>query len=414
MKKNVSLLSFLVIMLLTSCSVASPAPVTLPAANTPSLVASPTLAPIPTKTATPAPLPTSTLVLPLAIGTPLPQPGAIISPDSAEKIVEIADLGGQTIPIWELAFTPDGRILAAAGSETILNLWDVSGTGAPNTFSGHTSNVTSIALSQDGKTLAAGAEDNTIKLWDVASGQELRTLSTYHPDDSNSHGVLDMVFSPDGKMLVSVFESFSDSTSNFIFYMDLWDTASGKHMRTWNNYWLWGVSFSPDSKTLAWGTSNVYWKDNNVILSDAASGRVVHTLSGHESRVNSVAFSPDGKTLASGSDDYTIKLWDVASGSVLSTISNDVTIIAVRPSDIAVPVTNVAFSPDSKTLVSGSQTEPGMLYNTISMFDVVSGQKLGSLGGYTGAVFSVAFSPDGEFIVSNSGDGVFRLWGVYP
>ena len=414
MKKNVSLLSFLVIMLLTSCSVASPAPVTLPAANTPSLVASPTLAPIPTKTATPAPLPTSTLVLPLAIGTPLPQPGAIISPDSAEKIVEIADLGGQTIPIWELAFTPDGRILAAAGSETILNLWDVSGTGAPNTFSGHTSNVTSIALSQDGKTLAAGAEDNTIKLWDVASGEELRTLSTHHPDDSSSHGVLDMVFSPDGKMLVSVFESFSDSTSNFIFYMDLWDTASGKHMRTWNNYWLWGVSFSPDSKTLAWGTSNVYWKDNNVILSDAASGRVVHTLSGHESRVNSVAFSPDGKTLASGSDDYTIKLWDVASGSVLSTISNDVTIIAVRPSDIAVPVTNVAFSPDSKTLVSGSQTEPGMLYNTISMFDVVSGQKLGSLGGYTGAVFSVAFSPDGEFIVSNSGDGVFRLWGVYP
>jgi WD40 repeat protein len=130
--------------------------------------------------------------------------------------------------------------------------------------------------------------------------------------------------------------------------------------------------------------------------------------------VNSVAFSPDGKTLASGSDDYTIKLWDVASGSVLSTISNDVTIIAVRPSDIAVPVTNVAFSPDSKTLVSGSQTEPGMLYNTISMFDVVSGQKLGSLGGYTGAVFSVAFSPDGEFIVSNSGDGIFRLWGLYP
>ena len=414
MKKNVSLLSFLVIMLLTSCSVASPAPVTLPAAYTPTLAATSTHAIPPTATLTPAPLPTSTLVLPLAIGTPLPQPGAIISPDTAEKIVEIADLGGQTIPIWALAFTPDGSILAAAGSENIVNLWDVSVTGEPDTFSGHATKVTSIAVSPDGKTLASGAEDNTIKLWDVASGQELRTLSTHHPDDSNSHGVLDMLFSPDGRMLVSVFESFSDSTSNFIFYMDLWDTASGKHMRTWNNYWLWGVAFSPDSKMLAWGTSNVYWKDNNVIVSDAASGRVVHTLSGHERRVNSVAFSPDGKTLASGSDDYTIKLWDVASGGDISTLSNDVTIIAVRSSDIAVPVTNVAFSPDGKTLVSGSQTEPDMLFNTITIWNVVNGQKLSSLGGYTGAVFSVAFSPDGEFIVSNSGDGIFRLWGVYP
>jgi WD40 repeat protein len=274
--------------------------------------------------------------------------------------------------------------------------------------------VTCIALSPDGKTLASGAEDNTIKLWDIATGQELRTLSTHHPDDSSSHGVLNIVFSPDGRMLASEFESFSDTTSNFIFYMDLWDSASGKHLRTWNNYYLWGVAFSPDSKMLAWGTSNVYWKDNNVILLDIASGRDVHTFSGHEDRVNSVAFSPDGKTLASGSDDYTIKLWDVAGGSVLSTLSNVVTLPGVRPVDISVPVISVAFSPDGKTLVSASQVEPGMSYNTISLWDVAGMQALSSLAGYTGNAYSVSFTPDGEFIVSNSGDGTFRLWGVYP
>ena len=350
----------------------------------------------------------------MAIGTPLPQPGVIISPDNAKNIVEIADVGGQLNPIWMVAFTTDGRILAAAGSENDVKLWDASGTGDPGTFSGHTSKVTSIAISPDGKTLAAGAEDNTIKLWDLASGQELTTLSTHHADDSASHGVLNILFSPDGTRLVSGFKSLFNSTSNFIFYMDLWDTASGQHMRTWNAYWLSAPAFSPDGKMLAWGTSAVYWKDNNVIVADTASGQVLHTLKGHDGRVNSVAFSPDGKTLASGSDDYTIKLWDVDSGSVLTTLSNVVTMPGVRPVDITVPATTVAFSPDGKTLVSGSETMPGEVYNTISVWDVPGGQELSSLDGYTGVVFSAAFSPEGRYIVISSGDGSFRLWGIYP
>ena len=69
--------------------------------------------------------------------------------------------------------------------ENDVKLWGTwSGTGDPGTFSGHTSKVTSVAISPDGKTLAAGAEDNTIKITDLASGQELRTLSTHHPDDA--------------------------------------------------------------------------------------------------------------------------------------------------------------------------------------------------------------------------------------
>ncbi len=226
--------------------------------------------------------------------------------------------------------------------------------------------------------------------------------------------MLNILFSPDGTRLESGFESFSDSTSNFIFYMDLWDTASGQHLRTWNAYYLSLAAFSPDSKLLAWGTSAVYWKDNNVIVTDAASGQVLHTLKGHDGRVNSVAFSPDGKTLASGSDDYTIKLWDVAGGSVLSTLSNVVTMPGVRPVDITVSATSVAFSPDGKTLVSGSETYPGETYNTITVWDVPGGQELSSLEGYIGNVFSAEFSPEGRYIVINSGDGTIRLWGIYP
>jgi WD40 repeat protein len=131
--------------------------------------------------------------------------------------------------------------------------------------------------------------------------------------------------------------------------------------------------------------------------------------------VNSVAFSPDGKTLASGSDDSTIKMWDVASASERLTISNTVNSISNGAEIGVASVTSVAFSPDGKTLVSGSNLWGGEPYNnTITLWDVASGQKLSTLSGYTGAVFRVAFSPDGKFITSDSGDGTIRLWGVYP
>jgi WD40 repeat protein len=272
--------------------------------------------------------------------------------------VEIARWGGQAVPVWSVAFAPDGRILAAGASENIVTLWDVSSAGVPNTLSGHSDQVTSLAFSADAKTLASGSKDNTIKLWDAASGQELRTLSVHHKVAINSYGVLDMVFSPDGSMLASVSETVSSSTSNFFFNVDVWDVTSGKLIHTWGEDYIWGVAFSPDGKYLAWGkgTQNMIDKiGNNVILSDVASGREVRTLSGHTARITSVAFSPDSKTLASGSDDGTIRMWDVTNG-----------------------------------------------------------QKLSSVSGYSGAVTSVAFSPDGKFITIDSGDSTIRLWGVYP
>src|SRR5438270_138555 len=118
-----------------------------------------------------------------------------------------------------------------------------------------------------------------------------------------------------------------------------------------------------------------------------------HTLRGHSDRIGRIAWSPDGRVLASGSDDETIRLWDMQTGQLLRSLEGHSNM-----------VTCVAWSPNGRVLVSCSYD------NAIRLWDGQTGQPLRTLEGHTGPINSLSFSWDSRLLASKSQDETVRIW----
>ncbi|MEQ1839481.1 MAG: WD40 repeat domain-containing protein [Verrucomicrobiales bacterium] len=150
------------------------------------------------------------------------------------------------------------------------------------------------------------------------------------------------------------------------------------------------VAISPDGSRAVSGS-----EDKTLRLWDLHSGECLHTLQGHTSSVTSVALSPDGSLAVSGSEDKTLRVWDLLSGQCLATLEGH--------SDVVI---SVALSPDGFRAVSGSYDK------TLRVWDLLSGECLATLQGHSGGVTSVAFCPDGSLAVSGSWDKTLRIWNI--
>jgi WD40 repeat protein len=153
--------------------------------------------------------------------------------------------------------------------------------------------------------------------------------------------------------------------------------------------WVISVAVSPDG-----GSGLSGGKDHTLKLWELATGKELRTLTGHTDTVYSVAFSPNGRTALSGSSDKTLKLWAVETGKELRTFTGH--------SDW---IHSVAFSPDGRTALSGGGDM------TLKLWEVATGKELRTFTAQS-VIYSVAFSPDGHTALSSSADMTLKLWEV--
>jgi dipeptidyl aminopeptidase/acylaminoacyl peptidase len=153
-----------------------------------------------------------------------------------------------------------------------------------------------------------------------------------------------------------------------------------------------GIAFSPDGGRLAVGSD-----ESTIRVFEVGTGKELFTCRGHRAAVYKVVFSPDGKRLASSSDDHTAKVWDAETGQELLTLSGH------RGN-----VQRLNFTPDGGRLVTASQDA------TLKVWDAQTGEGLLTLRGHDKYVWGLDVSPDGQRLASGDMDGILKIWEVTP
>jgi WD40 repeat protein/serine/threonine protein kinase len=272
-----------------------------------------------------------------------------------------ATLRGHNAQMRGVAFSPDGRLLATVGDDSVARVWEVTTGTERFALRGHAGSLTCVAFAPDGKTLATGGIDQTVRLWGADTGVELAVLGGHQP------GVSALAFGSNGNWLAA---------------------ATGK-CASGTNYG------SPSEKFVDSGELPAeikVWR-----LDDRT---VVHTLTGHTRSILSLAVSPDGKWLASGSADASVKLWEVATGRSRTNLAG-----------FGGPILAVAFSPDGRALAVGGG-DPYNERGVLEVWDLLAQKEMVTLKGHEGPIFALAFAPSGKTLAAAGLDQVVRIWDV--
>jgi len=353
---------------------ASPATAT---SLTPTLLPPSTVTPLPSPTLRPPPTLTPAPFLPADL--------AVISPQNAPQLRQVAALPEQGASV--VAFSPDSRRVAAGFFTTNqVKVWDLASGEELLTLSGHVDPriISYLAFSPDGSRLASGAQgwdapNDSLILWDASTGRELLRFD----------GVLGAI-SPDWR-LVALTQREKDQGVTLI----LSDLASGEELHSLEaTSDIYDVSFSPQGQQVAAKMYHVF--QDLFSFWSVESGRLDRTLYDWLD----FSYSPDGRFIAalldtgSGSDKGELNIFDAATFKWIKTLAKDADSLWY-----AYP----AFSPDGQILAASTGDH-------VTLWDTQTWKELSSLPASSPSGF--AFSPDGRILVTNTLKGQVQLWGV--
>ncbi|MEO5353404.1 MAG: AAA family ATPase [Magnetococcus sp. XQGC-1] len=228
--------------------------------------------------------------------------------------------------IRQLAFSPDGRLLAIAGDDGVVQLWSWATGQAVQRLEEGGGAVYALAFSPDGQQLASGSADHLIRLWHVGTGQRIRQLSGHQAP------VRGVAFTPDGGVLLS------GAQDGVVMRWSLTEIAPVGRPFKGTRPGVHGVAVSPDGRWFAAAGFRA------IHLWEGETGQVRPSLKKHETWVRALAFSADSSQLLSADDDGVLYLWQLATGRVLTRWSGD-------PS----PLFSVAFIRENEWLSAGGE-----------------------------------------------------------
>ncbi|NEN95538.1 MAG: WD40 repeat domain-containing protein [Moorea sp. SIO3I7] len=261
----------------------------------------------------------------------------------------LSTLSGHGDSVNAVAVTPDGTMVISASSDHTVKVWDLNTGAEVLTLTGHTSPVNAVAVTPDGTRVISGASDNTVRVWSLATGKEIQRFNRH------SLPVVALAVTPDGKKVVSA------SIANYE-SMKVWDLETAKEELT---------------------------------------------LIGHGDLVRTVVITSDNRVI-SGSDDGTIKVWNLTNGKMLFRKIHGQKDFQGRVN--SEPVYAMAVSRDDKWLISAGSSHKAT--NIIIIWNLETRTKAFTLEDDNNPISALDLTPDGKQVISASFDNTIKVWNI--